>query len=202
MIKQILITNVVDTPDKVFGFARALEDAAHVFIPPVVVKENDLQKGDIVYAELVENRTDITTSAGWRVNMIYDENGPFAHLLKKFKVDTNAEPVEPSVPVVRQEPSFEQVTHAILHFMSAGGDLNRQNFYTTGEMSKLVSEKLEFEIKSQRMGRILSEMHTQHHSVARMAMYGSPDQERASGVVWCLKSSCNEIFDAYFGEND
>lgn len=199
MIKQILITNVVNTPDKVFGFARALEDASHVFIPPIIVKENELQKGDIVYAELTENRTDITTSAGWRVNMIYDENGPFAHLLKKFKVDTSAEPV---APVVKQEPSLEQITHTILHFLSAGGDVNSQNFYTTGEMSKLVSEKLDFEVGSKKMGRILSDMHTQHNSVARMAMYGAPDQERASGVVWCLKSSCNEIFDAYFGEND
>lgn len=199
MIKQILITNVVNNSEKLYGFARALEDAAHVFIPPHVVKENDLHKDDIVYAELEENRTDISTSANLRVNMIYDENGPFAHLLQKYRVDTT---VQPAVPVVKQEPSPEQITHAVLHFLSADGDLECQNFYTTAQISRLVSERLDFEIASKKMGRILSEMHTQHHSVARMALYGSPDQDRASGVVWCLKSSCNEIFDAYFGEHD
>ena len=131
--------------------------------------------------------------------MIYDENGPFAHLLQKYRVDTAA---QSAVPVVKQEPSPEQITHAVLHFLSADGDLERQNFYTTAQISDLVSEKLDFEIASKKMGRILADMHSNHNSVARMALYGSPDQERASGVVWCLKSSCREIFDAYFGEHD
>lgn len=192
-IKEVYVTKVVHQEDKQYGFARIIEDATQVFIPPSTVREFCPNEGEQLVAQLEPNNHG---DVPWRMTMVYDEDGPFKHLIHKYKFKPASHvPVAPAPAPepVKVEPTFEELALEAMKFFVEHDDY----FYVTKQVEQYVSEKLDYEVGTKKMGRIMEWMHKNEH-VSMLVLHKSPNQNRVSKVAWCKFTNANDIFNLQF----
>jgi hypothetical protein len=192
-IKEVYVTKVVHEENKQYGFARIIEDATQVFIPPNTVREFCPSEGEHLVAQLEpNNRSDVP----WRMTMVYDEDGPFKHLIHNYKFKTPSHvPLAPAPEPIKVEPTFDELCLESMKFFIEHDDY----FYVTRQVEQYVSKKLNFKVGTKKMGRIMDWLHKNGH-ISMLVLHKSPDQGRASKVAWCKLTNANEIFTLQFEE--
>ncbi len=192
MITQIMVTNIITKGAKKFGFGRSIRDGEEIFIPPHVIKINQFEIGDVLHCDLTGDSEELSDGRRChrRVEFIYDENGPFAHLLNKSSA--NVEAVEFKAAPRKVEPTNEQIFTAIVAYF------DDYDFATSGEVTAHLNEKFETEKSSQQVASLLEYMHKKG-KLACIRMYQSTAQEKASKVAWMRRKDCNQVFEEYFG---
>ena len=196
-IKEVYVTKVVHKEDKQYGFARIIEDATQVFIPPNTVREFCPNEGEQLVVQLEPNNHG---DVPWRMTMVYDEEGPFKHLIHKYKFRAQhplapASAPEPAPEPVKVEPTFEQLCLESMKFFVDHDDY----FYVTKQVDQYVSEKLDYEVGTKKMGRVMDWLHKNEH-VSMLVLHKSPNQTRVSKVAWCKFTNANDIFNLQFEE--
>lgn len=198
-IKEVYVTKIVHDETKQYGFARIIEDAEQVFIPPNTVREFCPNEGDRLVVQLIENKHE-HSDVPWRMTMVYDEGGPFKHLIHKYKFKPASHvPVapapEPEPEPVKVEPTFDELCLEGMKFFVEHDDY----FYVTRQVEAYVSEKLNFEVGTKKMGRIMDWLHKNEH-ISCLVLHRYPTQGRASKVAWCKAVNANDIFTLQFEE--
>ena len=181
-IKQIYITNVVHTNERKFGFARIVETAEEIFIPPHIIIENNPEKNTLAIAELEPN--DKGQQVQWRVRMIYDPDGPFKHLLKQYQYKEEK-------PIRKVEPSHAQILLWLLEFLNSYPEF----IYSTQEITDQIESIYGYKSQSVTIGRDLNRLF-QQSKIAKIQMWSSASNNaRASRTMWTSKLKATYVFD-------
>ena len=192
-IEQALIINVIDHDGKVFGFAKLVSDGSEAYIPPSLFKSNDLDVGDMVFADVVPNDSKYhDTSTQKRINYIYDENGPFAHLLPKATV-------QPAAPAPAPEPKPDPSEAEQQKFITEWLKINDHSFWMTSVITDEISKDLEFEATSKNVGRLLATLHDKG-DIAMLALSTDRANKRLSKVAWADAKKANDLFMEWMAE--
>ena len=196
MIAQVMITTIVDRNEKVFGFARRTDDGTEVFVPPHPIRNHNLTQGEVVFAEIGENpQPPQGSKITQRVEFVYDEDGPFAHLLQKFKSPA-PQPVQ--FQTQRQEPYQPTYDDCVSLVDSM---LDEDVVLITRDVKDALNEEYGSQITSAKVGSWLESMH-KADILAIIQMHRKPNQARASRVAWMRSSTALEVFDELYGEED
>lgn len=180
-IKEIYITNVVCDDERKFGFARVIETAEEVFIPPHVILENNPQKGDQVVAELIPNIEGQRVKL--RVNMVYDPDGPFRHLLKNYRHKE------------KQAPVMKEPTHAeVVQWMCDHLNAYPMDIYTTQQLVEEIEASHNYRMQTATAGRDLDHLFKQGR-IAKLQLFATVKNSRAARTMWCGQQNATQIFD-------
>ena len=183
-IKEVFVTNVVCNDEKKYGFGRDLETNTNVFIPPHVIKRFSIEYGDTFYADLVPNDGGQLNDTPYKVQFVYDENGPFAHLLKQMKRRVEDKP-EPQEQVSRGD-----INKSVLDILSSMAGA----FLSTKDLVDMLERKYGIVTDSGSLGRIMEAL-CRLGRVARMQLHSTPQNKRASRTYWSDMQSAEETFD-------
>lgn len=92
-IEKVMITNIIEKPNVTFGFAKITSNGEQAYIGPQIFESNDLHIGDTVFCDIGDNDPRFTDrGCKKRVVFVYDEIGPFSHLLPQAAVQPVVQP--------------------------------------------------------------------------------------------------------------
>lgn len=187
-IQTAVITNVIDTPHRTFGFAKLVKDGSQAYVGPNIFNTQSINVGDTIYCDVAENDSRYTDrGCQLRVTFVYTEDGPFAHLLPQVVAKPQPANVEPNLPTDEEMRSY------ILTLLSDSDDL-----WLTSEVNDIANTHFGCDISTQSTGRDLDRLF-KNGQIARLALQTDAANKKMSKVAWVCKSRANEIFNRMMG---
>ena len=193
--QQVMITNIIEKPHVTFGFAKIASNGEQAYMGPQIFQHNDLRIGDTVYCDIGENDPRFSDrGCKKRVVFVYDESGPFAHLLPQAAAQPVVQPA-PNVVDIPVKPKGLTSQEIFERLREEVGELVA--FYSTQELTGLLSHLLNQELDSAEVGRDLQRLHHKGE-IAKITLQRSGNSKRASRVAWGPVDKANELFDSWF----
>ena len=174
-----------------FAFARRINDAAEVFIPPRITEENQFQIHDKIFASTTPSH--IPGSCALVVDYIYDESGAFSELLGH---NVTQDPPEPEPVTIKREPSNAEIADEALQYVR-GQDL----FVTTAQVTSHLRQHFDCIVSSKAIGRVLQLLHEEGR-IIRGSLHRSTDQSRASKIVHGAPDVYDRFVELLTGTNE
>lgn len=181
-IEKVMITNIIEKPNVTFGFAKIASNGEQAYMGPQIFQHNNLQIGQTIYCDIGQNDPRFSDrGCNKRVVFVYDEDGPFAHLLPQSVTQPAAQPA----PVVAV-PDFEvKVTSQVIRDYVERVLAEEGFFYTTAQICDFVNEEFPTaKWTAQKAGPYLEQMHKQE-KIAQISMLTNPSNAKKSKVAWC-----------------
>ena len=190
-IQQVMIRLIVSNEHKSYGFCKMLSTGEEAFIPPHIIKTMRHKHFDVTYAELEESNSGVKSHLRYKVKMFHDEDGPFGHLLKRYKHEP--EP-EPATEVATPAPQPVRLSSKDLSAMIAERlDAAEGQFISTAEVGDLVKDYYGHRVSTQRLASVMDWME-KRGEIAKVQL--TKGKARASRIVWHCLDGANETFDA------
>ena len=195
-IELAVITNIIDASDRTFGFAKLASTGEQAYVGPNIFRQKSLELGATIYCDIAQNDSRYTDrGCNKRIIFVYDEDGPFAHLLPKAV----AKPVVQVAPVEEEKPkgpTSSEIFEALSERMK-----DCDSFYTTAEITACMSLHFDWEMDSGDIGRDLQRLHDTG-AVAKLTLDRVGGMKRASRVAWGASGTSLSMFDSWFDDDD
>lgn len=185
-IEIAVITNIIEAPQRTFGFAKLASNGEQAYIGPNIFRANTLKMGDTIHCDIAPNDPRFTDrGCKTRVTFIYDENGPFAHLIPQVTKapELNLQPV-PAPLKVKADYELKIEPKLIYDFLERYLAENPY-FFTTSELAETVNAEFPTaNWTAQRAGPYFERLHKQE-KVAQISILTNPTHAKKSKVAWC-----------------
>ena len=181
-IEKVMITNIIEKSHVTFGFAKIASNGEQAYMGPQIFQHNDLRIGDTVFCDIGDNDPRFSDrGCKKRVVFVYDESGPFSHLLPQAA----AQPVVEAAPVVAV-PDFEvKITSQMIRDYIERVLSEEGFFFTTAQIVDFVNDEFPTaNWTAQKAGPYLEQMH-KASQIAQISMLTNPNHSKKSKVAWC-----------------
>jgi len=199
-IEQVMITNIIEKSNVTFGFAKIASNGEQAYMGPQIFQHNNLRIGQTIYCDIGQNDPRFSDrGCNKRVVFVYDEDGPFAHLLPQSVTQPVVQPVqvEPvAEPEPKREPSAKELNQYIVDLL----DMHNE-FWTTAEVTQWVSNHFGCEYESKKIGRDLDALFASDR-IGSLQLWKTQGQKRVSKSAWVSSKRANEVWSEMFGQTD
>lgn len=195
-IEKVMITNIIEKPNVTFGFAKITSNGEQAYMGPQIFESNDLRVGDTIYCDIGENDPRFSDrGCNKRVVFVYDEDGPFAHLLPQAA----PQPVVQQVPVEQDADVKVQVTSEMIRESIERYLKDNAYFFTTAQIVDFVNDHFPTaNWTAQKAGPYMEQIH-RHEKIVQISGLTNPTNAKKSKVAWCHRKHWlalwNELID-------
>lgn len=199
-IEQVMITNIIEKSNVTFGFAKIASNGEQAYMGPQIFQHNNLRIGQTIYCDIGQNDPRFSDrGCNKRVVFVYDEDGPFAHLLPKPVTQPAAQPVQAehaAEPEPKREPTSKELNQYIVDLLEMHNE-----FWTTAEVTQWASNYFGCEYGSKKIGRLLDELFDKDR-IGQLQLWKTQSQKRVSKSAWVSTKQANEVWSKLFGQTD
>lgn len=179
-IELAVITNIIDASDRTFGFAKLASTGEQAYLGPNIFRQKSLELGATIYCDIAQNDSRYTDrGCNKRIIFVYDEDGPFAHLLPKAVAKPVVQPA-PVDEVVEVEVTSQMIRDYVELYLA-----QHPYFFTTSEICDFVNEQFPtVEWTAQKAGPYLEQIHRKE-KITQISALTNPKNSKKSKVAWC-----------------
>lgn len=182
-IEKVMITNIIEKPDVTFGFAKITSNGEQAYMGPQIFESNDLRIGDTIYCDIGENDPRFSDrGCKKRVVFVYDESGPFSHLLPQAAAQPVVQPASVE-EVAEVGVTSEMIRDSIEWYLSQNA-----YFFTTAQIVDFVNDyfrhQQELNWTAQKAGPYMERIHKQE-KIVQISGLTNPTNAKKSKVAWC-----------------
>ena len=184
-IELAVITNIIDAPQRTFGFAKLASTGEQAYVGPNIFRQKSLELGSTIYCDVAENDSRYTDrGCNKRIVFVYDEDGPFAHLLPNGAAQTAPAPAKTTLQPANDFELQPKVTAAQIGDFIIQWLNDNPYFYTTADLVDAVNDEFDHDWDTKKAGPYLDRLYIQER-IVQASVQTSPKNGKKSRVAWC-----------------
>lgn len=196
-IELAVITNIIDKSSRTFGFAKLASTGKQAYIGPNIFRQKELKIGQKIYCDIAPNDPRFTDrGCNNRVVFVYDEDGPFSHLITQVQPKAPELDLQPAPAPVKIKADYElKIEPQLIYDFIERYLVENPYFFTTAELAETVNaEFTTLNWTAQRAGPYFERLH-KLEKVAQISMLTNPKNSKKSRVAWCAHKHWQNLWD-------